>query len=114
MSKWEEFKSSRVYRLVDLGRPAVFLIPARKLGRNFNPSNPHFGTVQEAIESFLAQTFSAFTVTSIPNFGCWYDGTVRVFDECVQYEVSFDGKEKISKWWIFGKFSNFLLCFYKL
>lgn len=91
-NKWAEFASSPSYRLVDLGRPAVFLIPVRKLKMD---ALPQPDTVEEELRKFLLANFGAYTVTYVPSFGCWRDGERIIYDECVQYEVSFAGKEHI-------------------
>lgn len=93
-SKWSGFKS-RKYRLVDLGRPAVFLLPEWKLAPD---STWKLGdrTVAEDLDDFLVKNFGAFTRTTVTNFGVWMDGKqVLVLDSCRQYEVSFLGKERI-------------------
>jgi hypothetical protein len=89
MGKWDSFKSSK-YKVVDLGRPATFLIPECKLQ---NSIGNH--TVEKSIEAFLLENFGAFTTTSIPSFGVWMNETQIHYDECKRYEVSFVGKEKV-------------------
>lgn len=91
-NKWLEFQNPEAdYTIVDLGRPAVFLISAPKL-----KVKTKFGaTVESWIETFLRINFGAFTRSSVPNFGVWHNGEEVIHDECVQYEVSFAGKEKI-------------------
>ena len=92
MSKWAEFTSD-AYQIVDLGRPAVFFIPAPKLECTMGDV-----TVREAIAEFLMEEFGAFTTTLLPQFGVWMDRGQKVhYDECCRYEVSFVGKENIPK-----------------
>lgn len=88
---WEQFNTDKV-RFVDLGRAAIFLIPERKLNLMIDGES-----VGERISNFLRENFSAFTFSQIPNFGVWVNGHSVVFsDRCRLYEVSFDGKERIT------------------
>ncbi len=80
------------YRIENLGRPAVFLIPSVKL-RSPTPSGK---TIEDDLHAFLSETFGAFTTTTVPFFGFWQnDHEQLVYDECRMYEVSFDGKHLI-------------------
>jgi len=89
-SKWSEF-GGKSYRIEDLGRPAIFLLPSRKLRTKMGSK-----TVEEKFHEFLAETFGAFTTTAVPYFGFWRNtGAQLIYDECRLYEVSFAGKEKI-------------------
>ena len=89
-NKWLEFESPS-YRLQDLGRPAVFLVPIKKLQLEIRGV-----TLEERLRRFLTKNFSAYSATSIPSFGVWLDsGREIVFDESRQYKVSFAGKERI-------------------
>lgn len=91
-SKWREFQRSRNYTLLDLGRPARFLIPCGKLAFPFRGT-----TVQEHLKAFLTQNFGAFTTSLVPNFGIWVNGAGQLIDDqCWEFRVSFLGKEKIS------------------
>lgn len=90
MGKWDDFKSS-TYKIHDLGRPAVFLIPEIKLQNAMNGIS-----VEKAVEAFLLEKFGAFTTTSLPSFGVWVNETQIHYDQCKRYEVSFVGKEKIT------------------
>ena len=90
-NKWSGLEGEG-YRIEDLGRPAVFLIPVRKLkvgvlGR----------TTEEKLRRFLIGNFGAFTSSRVPSFGFWKDiEQATISDECAIYEVSFVGKDKIS------------------
>lgn len=88
-NKWREFPSSK-YTLMDLGRPAVFLVPTKKLQCRMNDVS-----IEEAIRQFLMKEFSAFSMTPLPYFGVWMDGEMIHYDECCRYEVSFLGKQHI-------------------
>lgn len=90
MGKWDDFESPN-YKIRDLGRPAIFLIPEIKLRNTIDETS-----VEKAIETFLLENFGAFTTTSIPSFGVWVNETKIHYDECKRYEVSFVGKEKIA------------------
>jgi hypothetical protein len=90
-NKWDEFASTK-YTLKNLGRPAVFLIPSKKLRHQMNET-----TVEESVKIFLMGQFGAFSMTPLPYFGVWMDGEVIHYDECCRYEVSFVGKEHIPK-----------------
>ena len=90
-NKWKQFRDSKNYHLVNLGRPAIFLLPSKKLNRKFNGT-----TVKEYLRNFLINNFGAYTSSLISNFGVWKNGKkMIVYDECQEYEVSFVGKEKI-------------------
>ncbi|OGN03312.1 MAG: hypothetical protein A2655_00590 [Candidatus Yanofskybacteria bacterium RIFCSPHIGHO2_01_FULL_43_42] len=90
-SKWAKFSKSSHYRLVDLGRPAVFLIPDKKLKVKTEGE-----TVESHIRTFLSDNFGAFTSSTVANFGVWINEERVVFkDRCRVYEVSFNGKHKI-------------------
>lgn len=79
------------YRIENLGRPAVFLLPSHKLRTEVDGM-----TVEERLHQFLTMHFGAFTTTTVPYFGFWRSSSQKlVYDECRQYEVSFVGKERI-------------------
>lgn len=80
------------FKLENLGRPAVFLIPSHKLRKEIDGQ-----TVEELLQDFLLKEFGAFTSSLIPSFGVWSaQGRKKpVTDECRQYEVSFVGIDKI-------------------
>ncbi|MBI2640042.1 MAG: hypothetical protein HYW90_04120 [Candidatus Sungbacteria bacterium] len=85
LEKWQQFTGAS-YKLHNLGRPAVFLLPSKKLR----------GRVEKELHAFLIKHFEAYTTTLIPSFGFWRDRRKSIiYDECRQYEVSFVGKEKI-------------------
>ena len=91
IDRWAEFQDS-AYRTVDLGRPAVFLIPVAKLEMQM----PSGQTVEEELRTFIIEKFAAFTPHQIPSFGIWHDAEgIAVSDACIRYEVSFVGKENI-------------------
>lgn len=79
------------YRIENLGRPAVFLLPSHKLQKEWKGGQ----TVEEWLRQFLLEQFGGFTSTLIPYFGFWHGGTNAVYDECRRYEVSFIGPERI-------------------
>lgn len=85
-SKWQAFQKSDDYEIIDLGRPAVFLIPIGKLQFKIYGS-----TVEKYLEKFLKRNFEAFTVRHSGIRGYW-KGSI---DDLAEYEVSFLGKEKI-------------------
>ncbi len=90
-SKWAKLVDERSYRLVDLGRPANFLLPSHKLRTKAKGS-----TIENDLHEFLVRHFGAFNTSTLPTAGFWRsDGKQVVYDECRQYEVSFLGKEKI-------------------
>ena len=89
-NKWEGL-SGEGYRIEDLGRPAVFLLPSHKLRMLLGRS-----TIEEDLHNFLSENFSAFTTTTVPYFGFWRNsGEKLVYDECRLYEVSFVGKKRL-------------------
>jgi hypothetical protein len=90
-SKWRDFMNDPRYHLDDLGRPAFFLIPTKKLEWVAGGE-----TIQRQLHRFLITNFGGFTTALIPSFGIWKDANQEaVEDECRQYRVSFDGKERI-------------------
>ena len=85
MSKWRGLDNKH-FKFEDLGRAAVFLLPADKLPK-----------VEKELHDFLIQHFGTFTYFPMPSFGAWRNGKrVIVYDECRLYEVSFAGKKKIT------------------
>lgn len=88
---WEQFKGAE-YRLENLGRPAVFLIPSKKLGIKDRKK-----TVEERLNTFLQEEFGAFTISTAPYFGAWHDGKMISHDECRSYEVSYVGTKRTKR-----------------
>jgi hypothetical protein len=90
-SKWINLLGKE-YKLVDLGRPAVFLIPIKKLKQRMENGK----MVEKDLQEFLISNFGAYTSATIPGFGFWKDAKQAIiFDRCREYEVSFLGKKKI-------------------
>jgi len=90
-SRWREFNDRSKYRLVDLGRPAVFYIPENKLNIIIGGE-----TVEEYLQNFLSREFGAFTSSVVANFGLWINKQRVVYrDRHRVYEVSFEGKNRI-------------------
>lgn len=89
---WSEFKSS-IYTIEDLGRTAVFLIPASKLkDRGHNPPT----SIEEVLHQFLTENFGAYHTTLAREAGFWKNGMGQmIYDESVRYEVAFLGKERL-------------------
>ena len=85
-SKWRFFEKMGNYRVQDLGRPAIFLIPVGKLQQKIGRL-----TIEEYLETFLKKHFRAFTRSQAYIRGYW-EGHV---DDLVEFEVSFLGKENI-------------------
>jgi hypothetical protein len=89
-NKWESLIGEG-YKIEDLGRPAIFLLPTKKLRQKIDDAN-----IEEDLHRFLTENFGSYTSLLIPTFGFWRDQKKAViFDECRQYEVSFVGKERI-------------------
>lgn len=89
-NKWEGLEGEN-YRLEDLGRPAIFLLPIKKLQKRVGNV-----TIEQVLHRFLIEQFGAYTSSTIPSFGVWKNTERAVIsDECRQYEVSFVGKERI-------------------
>ena len=90
-NKWKGLGTEN-FRFKDLGRPAVFFLPIKKLQIKIWEGN-----IEENLHRFLIKNFEAFTYSTVSNFGVWVNGHQEVIsDECRLYEVSFIGKEKIS------------------
>lgn len=78
-NKWAEFNGLD-YNIKNLGRPAVFHLPLRKLTKE----------LKEELELFLVAHIGAYTFEGIPSFGAWINGRqIITKDECMKYEVSF-------------------------
>lgn len=94
-NKWRSFeRKNSPYVLEDLGRPAVFLIPVRKL--RIRPDGND--TVERMIANFILENLGAFTISTVPSFGFWKNReSALILDECHQYEVSFPGKNGVSR-----------------
>ena len=91
INKWEAFKDNKYYKLKDLGRPAIFLLPAKKLKRKVNGIS-----IDKSLNEFILKNFGAYTTSLLPSFGFWRNDKKKiVYDKCLEYEVSFAGKEKI-------------------
>jgi len=90
-NKWLGLEGD-TYRIENLGRPGIFLLPSHKLRQEMEGT-----TVEDHLHNFLIENFGAFTTTMVPYFGFWHStGNKRIdYDECRQYEVSFDGKKLI-------------------
>ncbi|MBU6501024.1 MAG: hypothetical protein KGJ89_02770 [Patescibacteria group bacterium] len=90
-SKWREFADNPRYWVEDLGRPAVFLIPIRKLNKKIGGK-----TVKSIVYDFLIQRFNACTIPKSTVTGFWKDSSGEIHkDVCRVYEVSFLGKQRI-------------------
>jgi hypothetical protein len=84
---WRQFAGGG-YRLEDLGRPAIFFLPVRKLKKKIKGMS-----IEKKLHRFLISNFGAYTSSIIPSFGFWRSmGRAVILDECRQYEVSFLGK----------------------
>ena len=88
-NKWDKIGGGN-YLLQDLGRPAIFFIPTKKLDFLIGSK-----TVRDEIQEFLIENFGGYTHYEMKSFGCWRDGSKIISDQCVVYEVSFIGKDKI-------------------
>lgn len=90
-NKWAGLDKGQGYRVVNFGRPAVFLIPSHKLQTLADGVK-----VQDRLHGFLTERFGAFTTTTVPYFGYWRSESGQThYDECRQYEVAFEGKYRI-------------------
>ena len=91
-SKWDQFRNDKKYKLVDLGRDAVFFIPRHKLRKRFNGT-----TIEKKLHASLYE--SGFTSFNYPNtlyLGFWKNAEGKIIkDKCRRYEVAFPGKERI-------------------
>jgi hypothetical protein len=90
-NKWSGFMDDPRFRIQDLGRPAFFLIPLKKLKRKVQGE-----TINRRLHRFLVTHFEAYTTALVPSHGIWKDvGKKMVLDKCRQYKVSFEGKDRI-------------------
>jgi len=95
-NKWIGLDRGPCYWIEDLGRPAVFYLPADKLRLRLPQAEVNGDTVERIIQDFLLNRFGGFNRSLLGQFGVWSDGKKSVhYDECVMYEVSFVGKERI-------------------
>ena len=90
-SKWDKIPKGKKYRIVDCGRPAIFLLPAAKLGLVM----PGGAIVQDHLQEFLTANFTGGTLSPREKVGFWFNGREIVYDKCLEYKVSFPGKKKI-------------------
>ena len=91
--KWQDFQKSDKYGITDLGRPAVFMIPTKKLQKKLEQGK----TIKTDLQKFLSKNFGAYSLSPIPGyFGVWIDNERVIYDKCTEFKVSFLGKEKIS------------------
>lgn len=89
-SKWVEFKSDR-YRIQDLGRRAVFLVPSQKMRTMCGVT-----LVENLLHAFIKKYVGAWTYTLSPLAGVWTNELGEIFyDECREYKVAFLGKGRI-------------------
>ena len=79
------------YRMVSLGRPAVFFLPSLKI------NNPENRAVLENLHLFLTEEFGGYTVEKGNISGFWQDKAKIDYTEHVKYTVAFKGKERIPK-----------------
>ncbi|MBI5654121.1 hypothetical protein HZC53_00485 [Candidatus Uhrbacteria bacterium] len=80
------------YEVIDLGRPAAFLIPGAKL----KVALPSGTTVEEHLKDILLKEFGAFSVTELPYVGLWRNHERDLIcDRSMRYEVSFVGQDRI-------------------
>jgi len=89
-SRWSKIPKGN-YRVVDAGRPAVFLLPIEKLGLVM----PGGVTVQDSLHEFFAAHFTGYAFDIKEKAGFYFDGKTVVYDKCFEYKVSFIGKAKI-------------------
>lgn len=90
--KWKKFRSKH-YKIKDLGRAAVFLLPIKKLKRKIKGV-----TLEKYLNDFLIRQFGSYRVPTAKSPGFYKDSRKTiVFDRCREYEVSFLGKSKIPK-----------------
>lgn len=97
-SKWAGFEDPS-YRIVDIGRTASFLIPVTKI---YLPSKEPGKTVEALLQEFLRTKFGGFHVSQMPSTGFWVNAKKQMFfDNCLNYSVSFPGKERIPELFVF-------------
>jgi len=89
--QWKELENSN-FNFVDLGRPAIFIIPVVKLKHEMDGK-----TVEQALIQFLMKNYQAYSTLNVQNFGAWMDGKKVIhYDESKLFKVSFVGKERIT------------------
>ena len=91
-SKLDEFRNDKKYRLVDMGRDAVFFIPYRKLHQRINGK-----TIEKKLHDALTQIgFTSFNYPDVLYFGFWKNPQGKIVkDKCRRYEIAFLGKKRI-------------------
>jgi len=77
--------------IIDLGRMAIFFLPATKLQKTASNGHTHEQNIDEA----LTHRFQGFTKQSMPWEGHYRMGSEVVRDNPIRYEVSFKGKNKV-------------------
>lgn len=89
-NKWAEFKCNR-YRIQDLGRRAVFLVPSHRMRKRCGGTS-----VEKLLHEFIKKHIGAWTYTLSPLAGVWTNELGEIFyDECREYKVAFLGKKRI-------------------
>ena len=92
MNPWAQFKS-KSFNIIDLGKAAVFYIPVKKLRGKKGIR------IRQDLYLFLVAQFGANSVAVTPTelrLGQWRnDSGLTIIDKCVDFEISFAGKEKI-------------------
>lgn len=89
--KWRGFVNDGSYKILDLGRPAKFLLPSSKLKNKI-----HGRKIEYWLHEFLIREFGAFTTGTLPTSGFWRAGNNKIaYDKCRSYEVAFLGKQRI-------------------
>lgn len=89
---WQKFRDEADLKIVDLGRPAIFLIPSAKLRIKMESGT----TVEEHLKDILLGNYGAYSVTELPYVGLWRNHEQDLIcDRCFKYEVSFVGPERI-------------------
>ncbi len=81
--KWAEFRDPASYTITNLGRPAKFLIPTKKLKVKKDRVE-----LKDRLGYWLAENFGAYTYNSKKSFGLWVNGLELVYDKCREYKVS--------------------------
>lgn len=84
--------------VTSLGRPAHFLVPARKWGEFYDVHEDKFKSLEKVVHEFLVANYGGYTIRG-PFHGVWKPttGILPNREPVIEIKVSFEGKNRIPK-----------------
>lgn len=85
-------------RVTSLGRPAHFLLPAKKWREFYDVQGPNYKCLDQLVYDFLVANYGGYTVRG-PFHGIWKPTTDSSYTQelVMEIKVSFEGKDRIPK-----------------